>query len=348
MFINMTEEKFKFRIRKPNDFHHHLRENELLPLTTKHCFDKFHHVIVMPNLEKPIISIKQALEYRKKIRELDRRGNPLMTLYLHQDITNDDLLDFKNHPELIGIKYYPFGITTNSQHGGCGNGLIERMYPIIKVMEKEGIPLLIHGENISPKVDIFDREKVFLTDELTNLIEKFPNLKIILEHITTIEAVKFVLDNDIYATITPHHLTIDRNAMFKNGINPHLFCKPILQRMQDRQALITAAFSGKRNFFLGTDSAPHIESKKLTSCGCAGIFNSPVAVEQLIQLSEDFMEKPNLNNLEKFMSTNGCDCYNLPYNEDFIEISQTNWKVPEKYGEVVPFLAGSNMKYKYE
>ncbi len=328
------------KIRKPNDFHHHLRENELLKLTTKICFDKFHHVIVMPNLKIPIITIKQAMEYRENILKLDKRGNPLMTLYLNKNIPLDDLYNFKKYPEMIGIKYYPKSATTNSQDGVKN---LESVTNILKIMENQNIPLLIHGENIAHNIDIFHREKVFLKNELTTIINTFPKLKVILEHISTKESVDFVLKHNLYATITPHHIVFDRNDIFRNGINPHMYCLPILKKMDDKKALLSAAISGKKNFFLGTDSAPHIESNKLSCCGCAGIFNSPVAVELITEL---FEENNSLDKLESFISTNGCDCYNLPYNEEKIELEKISWKVPEKYDNVIPMYASKNLKWK--
>ena len=327
------------KIRKPNDFHHHLRENELLKLTTKECFDKFNYVIVMPNLKTPITSIKQALEYRNQIIKLDNRGYPLMTLYLHENIPLEDLTNFKNYPEMIGIKYYPKSATTNSENG-INN--VENIFFILEIMEKQQIPLLVHGENVTPNVDIFHREKVFLKNELTTIIKNFPKLKIILEHISTKESVDFVLEHNIYATITPHHMIFDRNDIFKRGINPHLYCLPILKKQIDKDALINAAISGKNNFFLGTDSAPHVEANKLTCCGCAGIFNSPVAVELVTEI---FYNHNSLHNLEKFISANGCDCYNLPYNTDKILIKNESWIVPEKYDNVVPMYNGKNIKW---
>ena len=328
------------KIRKPNDFHHHLRENNLLKLTTKCCFDKFHNVVVMPNLQTPVITIKQAMDYRKNIRKLDERGNPLMTLYLNKNIPLEDLYNFKKYPEMIGIKYYPKSATTNSQDGVQN---LDSVKNILKIMEEQKIPLLVHGENISCNVDIFHREKVFLKNELTTIINSFPNLKVILEHISTKDAVEFVLKHDIYATITPHHIVFDRNDIFKHGINPHMYCLPILKKMEDKHALLLAAISGKKNFFLGTDSAPHVEENKLTSCGCAGIFNSPVAVEIITELFEQY---DSLDKLEKFVSTNGCDCYNLPYNSDIITMQKQSWIVPDKYDNIVPMYAGKSIKWK--
>ena len=329
------------RILKPNDFHHHLRDKNLLELTTKTCFDKFNYVIAMPNLIPPIITIDKALEYRDNILEYDSRGNPLMTLYLHKNISISDLRRFKSLPQMIGIKYYPQNATTNSNFGVDS---IESVSHILKTMEEENIPLLIHGESILQNIDIFDREKMFVSDELSRIRELFPNLKIVLEHITTKEAVDYVIRENIHATITPHHLLLDRNDIFRNGINPHHYCLPILKRNEDKEALIAAAISGKSNFFLGTDSAPHEEHKKLSSCGCAGIFNSPVAVELVTEL---FEKNNSLEQLEKFVSTNGCDFYGLPYSNEYIYLKKESWFVPSKYNNIVPLYADKTISWKY-
>ena len=328
------------KIRKPNDFHHHLRENDLLKLTTKECFKKFHHVIVMPNLKIPITTINQALKYRNDILKLEPKGNPLMTLYLNKSISILDLKKFKEYPELIGIKYYPKSATTNSDFGVSK---LDSVLPILKTMETEKIPLLVHGESIEQNVDIFDRENVFIENELIEIITKFPKLKIILEHISKKESVDFVLKHNLFATITPHHLVLDRNDIFINGINPHLYCLPILKRCRDKEALLEAALSGKKNFFLGTDSAPHTVFNKLSCCGCAGIFNSPVAVEIITDI---FVKNNKKHNLEKFISTNGCDCYNLPYNENYIPLINKDWVVPKKYQNIVPLYASKTLSWK--
>ena len=272
--------------------------------------------------------------------KFNNRGNPLMTLYLHKDISLKDLKNFKKYPEMIGIKYYPKSATTNSEYGV--NNIVS-VFNILKIMEEEEIPLLVHGENIDYNVDIFHREKVFLKNELTIIITKFPKLKIILEHISTKEAVDFVLEHNLYATITPHHMILDRNDIFKNGINPHLYCLPILKKNIDKEALINAAISGKKNFFLGTDSAPHIEKNKLSCCGCAGIFNSPVAVEIVTEI---FDNNNCLKYLENFLSNNGCDCYNLPYNTEEILIKKESWVVPDKYNNIVPLYNGKSIKWQ--
>jgi len=329
------------KIRKPNDFHHHLRDGDMLDITVNECFNRFNYVVVMPNLKPPIYTIEQANQYKSRIREVNNKGTPLMTLYLSKIISEEDLRSFKNNKYMIGIKYYPKAATTNSEHGVSN---IKDVFHILKIMEQENIPLLIHGESIKKNVDIFDKEHIFLEEELLIIIKNFPKLRIVLEHITTKKAVDFVLQHNIHATITPHHLLLDRNDIFKNGINPHLYCLPILKRSNDREALLEAALSGKPNFFLGTDSAPHCESHKLTSCGCAGIFNCTVAIEIITTL---FNKYNKLENLEKFVSTNGCDFYNLKYNEDFVLITNEKWVVPEKYGNIVPLCAGKYLEWKY-
>ena len=329
------------KIRKPNDFHHHLRDGDMLENTVNHCFSKFKNVIVMPNLVPPIIKIKDALEYRDRILKHDKNnGNPMMTLYLHKDIDLKELRDIKNIKEISAIKYYPKGATTNSADG---IKRIDHIYPILDVMEQEDIPLLIHGESIKPNIDIFKKEKVFIEDELIKIIDKFPKLRIVLEHISTKHAVDFVLKHNIYATITPHHLLLDRNDIFSNGINPHLYCLPILKKNEDRLALLEAAISGNKKFFLGTDNAPHLEENKLSSCGCAGIFNSPVAIEIVTELFEKY---DSLDNLEKFISTNGSDFYRLPYNSEYIILEKNDWVVPDKYGDIIPLYCGKTLSWR--
>ena len=337
--INNNNDIFEIKIRKPNDFHHHLRDYKTLEVSVKHCFRHFKNAIVMPNLIPPVTTIAQALEYRNRIKLYDDSdGNPMMTLYLHEDIQMQDLLNFKNHKEMFGIKLYPQNVTTNSNEGVAN---IDGFYHIFKVMEQEDIPLLIHGE--ARNVDIFKKEAAFIESTLPKIIESFPKLRIVLEHISTKEAVDFVLNNDIHATITPQHLIMDRNDIFKGGINPHHYCLPILKKHEDKKALQEVALSGNPKFFLGTDNAPHSESRKLSCCGCAGIFNSPVAVQIVAEL---FHNNDKLDNLEKFISTNGCDFYGLPYNEEYITLREEPWVVPEKYGDFVPLMAGETLVFK--
>ena len=241
-----------------------------------------------------------------------------------------------------GIKYYPKSATTNSTFG---ISKLREVNHLIKIMEEEDIPLLIHGESIKNDVDIFDRESVFLKEELLEIITTFPNLRVVLEHITTKEAVDFVLEHNIHATITPHHMVMDRNDIFYHGINPHHYCLPILKRRSDKEALINAAISGKPNFFMGTDSAPHYKEQKLSSCGCAGIFNCQVAIELVADI---FYRHNMVQNLEKFISTNGCDFYNLQYNNKYINILKEDWVVPKEYEGIVPLYSNRKIEWKIE
>ena len=332
----------EIKILQPNDFHHHLRDKELLHFNVKHCFNKFKNVIVMPNLIPPIITIHQALNYRKRINKYNiKNGNPLMTLYLNENINIEDIRKFKYYPEMIGIKYYPKNVTTNSQNG-INN--IKNIFFILKIMEEEDIPLLIHGETNNQKIDIFKKEEYFINNELLTIIKNFTKLRIVLEHISTKIAVNFVLKhNNIYATITPHHLVLDRNDIFDGGIHPHLYCLPILKKKEDKICLIKAAISGNNKFFLGTDNAPHLEKDKISNCGCAGIFNSPVAIEIITEL---FDKNNSLHNLEKFMSTNGCDFYKIPYNKEYICLKKEDWIVPNRYGNLIPLYNGKKIKWK--
>jgi dihydroorotase len=296
----------------------------------------------MPNLIPPIITIHEALNYRKRINKYNiKNGNPLMTLYLNENINIEDIRKFKCYPEMIGIKYYPKNVTTNSQNG-INN--IKNIFFILKIMEEEDIPLLIHGETNNKKIDIFKKEEYFINNELLTIIKNFPKLRIVLEHISTKIAVNFVLKhNNIYATITPHHLVLDRNDIFDGGIHPHLYCLPILKKKEDKICLIKAAISGNNKFFLGTDNAPHLEKDKISSCGCAGIFNSPVAIEIITEL---FDKNNSLHNLEKFMSTNGCDFYKIPYNKEYIRLKKEDWIVPNRYGNLIPLYNGKKIKWK--
>ena len=335
---NIDNKDIVIKIRKPNDFHHHLRDGLVLETSVKHCFKNFKNVVVMPNLIPPVINLKQALDYRKRIKNYDKYdGNPLMTLYLHKNMKIKDLKNFKNFKEMIGVKLYPQNVTTNS-NDGIQN--IEEVFHLLNVMEEENIPLMIHGEVLN--VDIFDKEKIFIESTLPKIINKFPKLRIVLEHISTKIAVEFVLNNNLHATITPQHLIFDRNDIFNGGINPHHYCLPILKRYNDKISLINAAISGNSKFFLGTDNAPHAEKDKLSCCGCAGIFNSPVAVQIITEL---FYRNNKLENLEKFISTNGCDFYNLPYNDEYITLKKKPWIVPKKYNNFVPLMSGKEVLF---
>ncbi len=340
-------------ILKPDDWHLHLREGPVLKNIINFTSEFYGRAIVMPNTKDPITSIKKCISYKKSISQLlpdNSKFVPLMTLYLTDQTTKDELVDgFKNNV-FFAAKLYPANATTNSSHGVKK---IENLYEIFEVMQELKMPLLIHGEVSDPKVDIFDREEVFIDKELTSLIQRFPKLKIVLEHITTSHAVDFVQENNLGATITPHHLHINRNAMFFGGLNSDFYCLPVAKRENNRIALRKAATSGKECFFLGTDSAPHMRQWK-SFCGCAGIFNSPVALESYIKV---FEEENALNQFEKFASINGPNFYNLPLNKEKIRLVSCSHKIPEfievfeenkVVGKIKPFHAGETLTWRVE
>ncbi len=299
----------------------HLREGVVLENIIKFTSNYFGRAIVMPNTKIPIVSIDKALAYKKSICSFlpkDSKFIPLMTIYLTDETSLKEIkLGFKENV-FFAAKLYPANSTTNSSHGVKN---IRNLYPVFSEMENIGMPLLIHGEVNDPEVDIFDREEVFIDKELIPLIKNFPKLKIVLEHITTSYAVRFVKENNIGATITPHHLHINRNAMFFGGLNSDFYCLPVAKREINRVALIKAATSGNESFFLGTDSAPHLREWK-AFCGCAGIFNSPVALESYLQI---FESENALDKFEKFASLNGPKFYDIPPNDEFLNlVRQTN------------------------
>lgn len=302
-------EKTYIDILTPDDWHVHLREGEILSCVLPFTYKNFGSALVMPNLDKPVTNINIAETYYNEIcRQIPKEINfkPHMTLYLTNHLNKDDIKKISNHAHIKAIKMYPKGATTNSD---LGISNISKFYPLFEAMEKHGVILSIHGEVTDEKIDVFDREKVFIEEVLTKITNQFPNLKIVLEHITSEDAVKFIKHGSrVAATITIHHLIINRNAMLSKGIRPDLYCAPILKTERDRLALVQAATSGSDKFFLGTDSAPHVDSKKISPCGCAGIFSSPLAIPLLVQL---FEEHDSLNNIEPFTSKNGRVFYNV-------------------------------------
>ncbi len=340
-------------ILKPDDWHLHLREGIVLKNIIKFTSEFFGRAIVMPNTKKPITSIKKCISYKKSITEALSENSmfePLMTLYLTDETKKDELIEGFNHNVFFAAKFYPANATTNSSHGVKR---IENIYEIFEVMQELGMPLLIHGEVTDPEVDIFDREVVFIDKELSPLIQRFPKLKIVLEHITTSDAVDFVQENNLGATITPHHLHINRNAMFFGGLNSDFYCLPVAKRENNRIALRKAATSGKECFFLGTDSAPHLRQWK-AFCGCAGIFNSPVAIESYIKV---FEEENALDQFEKFASLNGPNFYNLPINKEKIRLVSRSNQIPELIdikdknkviGQIKPFHGGETLTWRVE
>ena len=321
----------EIEIIKPDDWHVHFRDNEILkavvPETTRH----FGRSIVMPNLVPPILNAKQAIEYKKRIENAIPKNDdfqPFMTIYLTEETDKNELKNAYRNGAVFAVKLYPAGATTNSDSGVKD---IKKVMPILETMAEIGMPLLIHGEVTDKEIDIFDREKVFIDWTLSFICEQIPNLKITLEHITTKDAVSFVKEGNknLVASITPHHLTLNRNAMFVGGIRPHNYCLPILKREGHREYLVEATTSGNSKFFLGTDTAPHLISDKESHCGCAGIFNATYCLPILVQM---FDNQKSLDNLENFISKNGAKHYNLPLNKEKIKIKKLNQrKIFKKY-----------------
>ena len=302
-------EKTYIDILKPDDWHVHLREGQILSTVLPFTYNSFASALIMPNLEIPVTNISLAETYYREIcRQIPKeiKFTPYMTLYLTSQLSKQQIITVSTHENIKAIKMYPKGATTNSD-SGISN--VTEFYPLFEVMEKNGVVLSIHGEVTDEEVDVFDREKVFIETVLTQIINHFPNLRIVLEHITSADAVNFIKEQKMLAaTITNHHLMVNRNIMLSKGIRPNFYCAPILKTEYDRLALVQAAISGNGKFFLGTDSAPHVDSKKISPCGCAGIFSSPLAIPLLIQL---FEEHSSLNKIENFMSRNGRVFYGL-------------------------------------
>ncbi|MCB1986478.1 MAG: dihydroorotase [Burkholderiales bacterium] len=339
------------RLTQPDDCHLHLRDGVQMQAVLRYSARQFARGIIMPNLKPPVVTTEMALAYRQRIMkalpdDLKNRFEPLMTLYLTDNTAPAEIIRAKENGAVHGVKYYPAGATTNSDDGVTD---ITRCYATLETMEEVKMPLLVHGEVTHPAVDIFYREKVFIDKILTPLTQRFPNLRIVFEHITTQEAVTFVTgtSDNIAATITAHHLRHNRNAIFQGGIRPHYYCLPILKSEQHRQALIKAATSGNKKFFLGTDSAPHRRSMKESDCGCAGIFTAHAAIE----LYAEAFERANaLDKLEAFASYNGADFYQLPRNTTSITLKKETWQVPEKIefagDTLVPLTAGGTLGWK--
>ena len=329
-------------IRRPDDCHLHLRDGDMLDLVAPYTARQFARAIVMPNLVPPITSVTGAAAYRKRIIAATGPGfTPLMTAYLTDDTDPDELALGHREGVWIAAKLYPAGATTNSASGVTD---ISRLAPVLARMEAIGMPLLVHGEVTDPTVDIFDREAVFIDRVLAGLAREFPGLSIVFEHVTTRQAVDFVTSAppNIAATITPHHLMLNRNAMFDGGLRPHAYCLPVIKREEHRRAVRAAAVSGSPKFFLGTDSAPHIVAAKQSAFGCAGIFNAPFAINAYAQV---FDEEDALDRLEGFAGEHGAHFYGLPLNEERITLRREAVEVPAQIGEVVPFGAGDRFAW---
>jgi dihydroorotase len=334
---------------QPDDWHIHLRNGEALKTTVKDVSYQFARAIVMPNLVPPVSTVELANQYRQDILKNIPKGadfTPLMTLYLTDNTSTQDIQQAVESGIVKACKLYPAGATT---HSDSGLTHIEKAYSVFAAMEELSLPLLIHGEVTDASIDIFDREKIFIETVLMPLIAQFPKLKIVLEHITTANAVDFIhsASANVAATITAHHLLSNRNDMLVGGIRPHLYCLPILKRQEHQQALIKAATSGSPKFFLGTDSAPHVQANKETACGCAGCYTAHAAIELY---AEAFDAADALDKLEGFASLYGADFYELKRNEAKITLVKEPWQMPEQLpignNTVIPYRAGEQMQWK--
>lgn len=338
-------------ITRPDDWHLHLRDAEQLHAVLPHTAKQFARAIIMPNLKPPVVTTDRALAYRVRILAalpvpLKSGFEPLMTLYLTDNTSPAEIIRAKASGVVHGVKLYPAGATTNADAGVTD---IAKCYAALEAMEQNNLPLLVHGEVTDPAVDVFDKEKVFIDRILAPLTQRFPNLRIVFEHVTTRDAVAFVkqASKQVAATITAHHLLLNRNAIFQGGIRPHYFCLPVLKREIHRQALLEAATSGNPKFFLGTDSAPHSQANKENACGCAGIFTAHAAIELY---ATAFEQAGALDKLEAFASFYGADFYQLPRNSDYITLNKENWTVPAYFdfaGEkLIPLYANTDMAWK--
>ena len=336
-------------IRRPDDWHVHLRDGLILDAVVNHTARQFARAIVMPNLVPPVTTVVVAEAYRDCILAALEPGadfTPLMTCYLTDDIDADEVARGHAAGVFTACKLYPANATTNSSYGVTD---VANIHPVLEAMQKIGMPLLVHGEVTDPEIDIFDREAVFIDRVLSGLVADFPDLKVVFEHVTTSDAVAFVEAGgpNIAATITPHHLNFNRNAMFKGGICPHFYCLPVAKRETHRLALRRAATSGSAKFFLGTDSAPHPREDKETACGCAGVFNAPYAMESY---ARTFEAEGVLDRLEAFASENGPDFYGLSRNAGTVTLNRVPVTVPDDMAasdtRLVPFHAGETLDWQ--
>ncbi len=338
----------KLTLTRPDDWHLHLRDGAALKAVLPHTVRQFARAIIMPNLKPPVRSVADAAAYRDRIIAAipaGKRFEPLMTLYLTDNTSPTEIQAAKTSQFVKAVKYYPAGATTNSDFGVTDIRKCDRVF---EAMQQVDMPLLLHGEVTDRDVDVFDREKVFIEKQLGPLKQRFPNLRVVLEHITTSDAVQFVLaTSNIAATITPQHLLFNRTSMFKGGIRPHFYCLPILKREEHRQALLQAATSGNPKFFLGTDSAPHSRDSKENSCGCAGCYS---ALHAMALYAEVFEHANALDKLEAFASFYGPDFYQLPRNTEQITLTKTTWRIPDEVpfteSGLVPLWAGQEITWQ--
>ena len=338
----------RYVLTQPDDMHLHLRDGDAMRSVLAHTARRFARAIIMPNLLPPITTTAMALAYRQRILAAlpaDASFEPLMTLYLTDNTDPAEIARAKASGVVHAVKYYPAGATTNSASGVTD---FARCAAVLEAMQEAGMPLLVHGEVTWPDVDIFDRERIFLDRILTPLLQRYPALKVVVEHITTREAVRFVLATParVAATITAHHLLLNRNALFSGGIRPHHYCLPILKRETHRSALIEAALSGNPKFFLGTDSAPHARASKEAACGCAGMYTAHAGIELY---AEAFASNGELDRLQAFASAHGAAFYGLAMNRASITLVKEPWDVPAEYEfgdeELVPFRAGDKVAW---
>ena len=339
----------RLTLKRPDDWHLHLRDGAAMASVLADSARRFARAIVMPNLKPAVRTTEQALAYRSRIIAALPRGTsfePLMTLYLTDDTPPEEIARAKLSGRVFGVKLYPAGATTHSDEGVTR---LSRCFHTLEKMEEVGLPLLVHGESTDPAIDVFDREQAFIEETLGPTVERFSGLKVVLEHITTREAAQYVevTGPNVAATITAHHLLLNRNALFLGGIRPHHYCLPVLKRETHREALVEAAISGNPKFFLGTDSAPHPRADKEAACGCAGIYTGHAALE-LYAIA--FEEAGALERLEGFASVFGARFYGLPPNTGTVTLARQEWTVPQrlKFGdqELVPLRAGEKLPWK--
>jgi dihydroorotase len=337
------------RILRPDDWHLHLRDGPQLASVLPFTARQFARAIVMPNLKPPVTTVAAAAAYRERILAALPAGfrfEPLMTLYLTDSTSSEEIRAAQRSGFIFGAKLYPAGATT---HSDAGVTAIEKIHPALAAMEECGLVFQVHGEVTDGDVDVFDRERVFIDRVLAGVVDRFPRLRVVFEHVTTREAVQFVKGarRGVGATVTPQHLLLNRNALFQGGIRPHNYCLPVLKREHDRRALIEAATGDDSRFFLGTDSAPHARHTKETTCGCAGIFSAHAAIELY---AEAFEQAGRLDRLQAFASERGPDFYGLPRNGEYITLERAAWSPPATYrfdkDELVPFRAGEQLAWR--
>jgi dihydroorotase len=352
LFQNGVFMTARLTLTRPDDWHLHLRDGAAMASVLPHTAREFGRAIVMPNLRPPVTTLESAMAYRERILEAlpqsgpESRFEPLMTLYLTDNTSPEELRRAKASGKVHGVKLYPSGATTNSDHGVTD---LNKVQAALETMAEIDLPLLIHGEVTDHTVDVFDREAVFIDTLLSPLLQRLPELRVILEHITTRQAAEFVASASerVAATITVHHLMYNRNSIFQGGIRPHMYCLPILKREVHREALVAAAISGSPKFFLGTDSAPHPKGAKEAACGCAGIYTAHAALPLYAEVFED---AGALDKLEGFASFYGPDFYRLPRNTETVELVREDWEVPAEYAfgaeTIFPLRAGETVRWR--